>query len=32
MKGSGTNDNIQVLLPSKPKRVMINANHDILEQ
>jgi hypothetical protein len=31
MKGNSTLDNIQVLLPAKPKRVMINANHDILE-
>jgi hypothetical protein len=32
VKGNSTIDTIQVLLPSKPKRVMINANHDILEQ
>jgi hypothetical protein len=32
VKGNSTIDNIQVLLPAKPKRVMINANHDILEQ
>jgi aminopeptidase N len=29
--GNTTNDKIQVILPSKPRRVMINAFHDILE-
>jgi hypothetical protein len=29
--GNTTNSNIQVLLPKKPRRVMINAVHDILE-
>ena len=29
--GNHTTDNIQVLLPRKPKRVMINTNHDTLE-
>jgi aminopeptidase N len=32
MFGSSTNDHIQALLPVKPKRVFINAQHDILEQ
>jgi aminopeptidase N len=31
MFGDSTNDTIQVMLPSRPKRVMINANHDVLE-
>src|SRR5262249_46319002 len=31
MLGNTTNDKIQVLLPQKPKRVMINAYHDVLE-
>jgi hypothetical protein len=31
MSGNGTNDKIQVLLPKKPKKVMINAYHDVLE-
>ena len=30
MLGNATNDKIQVLLPKKPKRVMINAWHDVL--
>jgi hypothetical protein len=30
MVGNATNDKIQVLLPQKPKRVMINAWHDVL--
>jgi len=29
--GNSTLDKIQVLLPKKPKRVLINANHDVLE-
>jgi aminopeptidase N len=29
--GSTSNDKIQVLLPKKPKRVLINAYHDVLE-
>ncbi len=32
MIGSSTNDRIQTLLPVKPKKVFINAQHDILEQ
>jgi hypothetical protein len=32
VKGNSTNDAIQVVLPSKPRRVTINANHDVLEQ
>ena len=31
MIGNSTNQAIQVLLPSRPKRVIINANHDVLE-
>jgi aminopeptidase N len=31
MVGNSTIDTIQLLLPQKPRRVMINANHDILE-
>ena len=31
MVGNTATDKIQVLLPSKPKRVMINAYHDVLE-
>src|SRR5262249_33295010 len=31
MIGNSSTDKIQVLLPQKPKRVMINANHDVLE-
>lgn len=30
MKGSSTNANLEVLLPQKPKRVMINQNYDVL--
>ena len=30
MKGSSTNSNLEVLLPQKPKRVMINQNYDVL--
>jgi hypothetical protein len=29
--GNVTNDKIQVMLPKKPKKVMINAFHDVLE-
>jgi len=31
MVGNSTNDKLQVLLPKKPKRVLINAYHDVLE-
>jgi hypothetical protein len=31
MVGNTTKDAIQVMLPSKPRRVTINAYHDILE-
>jgi len=31
MVGNSTNDTLQVLLPKKPKRVLINAYHDVLE-
>jgi hypothetical protein len=31
MVGNSTIDTLQVLLPKKPKRIMINYNHDILE-
>ena len=31
MIGNSSIDNIQILLPAKPKRVLINGNHDILE-
>ena len=30
MIGNRTNDKIQMLLPKKPKKVLINANHDVL--
>jgi hypothetical protein len=30
MFGSSTSDEIKVTLPQKPKRVLINANYDIL--
>jgi hypothetical protein len=30
MVGNSTNDKIQVLLPKKPKKVLINAHHDVL--
>jgi len=30
MKGSSTNPNLDVLLPQKPKRVMVNQNYDVL--
>jgi len=29
--GNSTNDKIQVLLPKKPRKVMINAYRDVLE-
>ena len=29
--GNSTNDKIEVKLPKKPKRVLINAYHDVLE-
>ena len=29
--GNSTLENIQMVLPSKPRRVLIDANHDILE-
>ena len=32
LRGNTTNSDLQVLLPKKPKRVLINYNHDILEQ
>jgi len=31
MTGSSTNDKLEVKLPKKPKRVLINAYHDVLE-
>jgi hypothetical protein len=31
MVGSSTNDKLEVRLPKKPKRVLINAFHDVLE-
>ncbi len=31
MTGNSANDKIQVLLPKKPRKVMINAFHDVLE-
>jgi len=31
MTGNNTNDKLQVTLPKKPKRVLINAYHDVLE-
>jgi aminopeptidase N len=31
MRGNSTNDKIEVKLPKKPKRVLINAYHDVLE-
>jgi len=31
MRGNSTNDRLQMLLPKKPKKVMINAFHDVLE-
>jgi hypothetical protein len=30
MIGNTTNDKIQVLLPKKPKKILINAYHDVL--
>jgi hypothetical protein len=32
MFGSSTHDKISVLLPEKPKRVLVNYFHDVLEQ
>jgi len=29
--GNSTSQGIQMMLPARPKRVMINANHDVLE-
>jgi hypothetical protein len=31
MKGNSTNDKLEVKLPKKPKRVLIDAYHDVLE-
>jgi hypothetical protein len=31
MTGNSTNDKLEVKLPKKPKRVLINAYHDVLE-
>ena len=31
MVGNSTNDKLQVLLPKKPRRVLINAYHDVLK-
>jgi hypothetical protein len=32
MIGSSTNDKIEVMLPKKPRRVLLNANYDVLAQ
>jgi hypothetical protein len=32
MMGNSTNDKLQAMLPKKPKRGLINAFHDVLEQ
>jgi hypothetical protein len=32
MVGNTTNDKLDTILPKKPKRVFLNANHDVLEQ